>query len=69
MRYPESSMNVAVVREDATVRIYGHESDGYRPFLQHRVCVNKAAAIQFAQDYNDGQRVGLRLRVQKAQRD
>jgi hypothetical protein len=62
MSYPESKMMVAVHVSDGTVKIYGHESDGFRPYVRSVKMNSKPKAIQYCADHNDNARKSLSLR-------
>lgn len=63
MQYPESGMNVAVKFDNGLVRLYGHEHNGFRPFLHNVQCESEPAAITYCQQYNDEQRRKLGLKL------
>lgn len=64
IQYPESAMNVAVVVDNAGwVRVYGPEHNGFRPYKFNVMKKNRAAAIQWAREYNDNERERLKMRL------
>ena len=67
MKYPESLMNVAVV--DPTnknkVYIYGYEHNGFRAFITCITASSHIDALNYANDYNEKQRIALKLRKEK----
>ena len=61
MQYPESLMNVAVAFGNNVVKTYGHEKDGFRPFLSEQKFDEKPAAMNYVMKYNAKSRKSIGL--------
>lgn len=60
--YPESHMNVAVLIDDHTVKLYGWEDKGFRKLVRTVQCDSRPQATTYVNSYNDAQKRALATR-------
>lgn len=62
INYPESHMDVAVLIDDNTVKLYGWEDHGFRKLIRTVHCDSRSQAATYVNSYNEAQKRALATR-------